>query len=222
MRYALHAYGGERSVGEAVLDKRARIEICGGIAAGKTSLAKRLCSTNNFVLIQESYRGVPFWERFYKEPSKYALEKNLGFMLSHADLIPEQSPAHVVCDFAMFQDIAYARLGPSKDLDYISELYRRLVSRMGRPNLIINVGCSIKSQLERILARGRSVERAISGEYLKSLNDSINDQLAILAADHSIHILHVDTDVIDCRVQSLAYEQLESDVSSTVSIIISS
>lgn len=88
-----------------------RIEICGGIATGKTSLAGRLMQHGSFRLVWEKYREVPFWEKFYAAPAKFALEKNISFLLFHSDAIREAMKSDsrdIVCDFAMFQDLAYA------------------------------------------------------------------------------------------------------------------
>lgn len=60
-----------------------RIEICGGIASGKTTLAKLLEENGIGKAIYENFEKNPFWEAFYKNPSKYAFETEIAFTLQH-------------------------------------------------------------------------------------------------------------------------------------------
>ena len=46
-----------------------RIEICGGIATGKTSLARSLAHHGPYQLVEERFREIPFWEKFYTAPN---------------------------------------------------------------------------------------------------------------------------------------------------------
>src|SRR4051794_9728373 len=64
-----------------------RIEICGGIATGKSSLARCLTYDGTYQLVEERFREVPFWEKFYAAPDQYAFEKNVSFLLFHTDSI---------------------------------------------------------------------------------------------------------------------------------------
>lgn len=45
-----------------------RIEICGGIGAGKTTVANVLSARLTCPLVSETYRSTPFWEPFFKNP----------------------------------------------------------------------------------------------------------------------------------------------------------
>src|SRR3712207_5553053 len=95
----------------------ARIEIAGGIGAGKTTLARVLAESAAARLVQEDVHDVPFFVKFYAAPQVYGFEKNVSFLLSHADLIREasvRSAQLVVCDFALFQDLAYTDIACSQ------------------------------------------------------------------------------------------------------------
>lgn len=176
-----------------------RIEICGGIAAGKTSLARSLAHDGAGRLIEERFREVPFWEKFYAAPQVYAFEKNVSFLLFHADsirdvvLADDQRPA--ICDFALFQDLAYASMGAaSADLHIIRPIYDKLIERIGFPSLIVKLNCAPETQLERIRRRGRSQEKAIDKSYLIELNAKIEDDLAALVKQQKIAVMEIDTD----------------------------
>jgi deoxyadenosine/deoxycytidine kinase len=179
-----------------------RIEICGGIASGKTSLARSLTHDGTGRLVEERFRDVPFWEKFCDAPEVYAFDKNVSFLLFHADsirdimLADDQRP--IICDFAMFQDLAYASLGmASADLQIIRPIYDKLIERIGFPSLIVRLKCSVETQLERIRRRGRPQERTIEESYLFELSDKIEEDLAKLKKQQQIAVVEIDTDEID-------------------------
>jgi deoxyadenosine/deoxycytidine kinase len=179
-----------------------RIEICGGIATGKTALASCLIQYGSFCLVQEKYREIPFWEKFYSSPEDYAFEKNISFLLFHGDAIRsaiQPGSRDIVCDFAMFQDLAYAGLstGGEGDLKIIQALYDRLMDRIGFPSVIVRLKCAPATQLERIHRRGRNAERAIEQGYLVRLADKIDENLARLTQQRDIPVVDIDTDRCD-------------------------
>jgi deoxyadenosine/deoxycytidine kinase len=196
-----------------------RIEVCGGIATGKTSLAEHLAKHEGYKLIKETYRGVPFWEKFYQAPSRYSLEKNFSFLLAHADAIPDSSemPSEgVICDFAMFQDLAYANLGPEGELPAIIQLYDRITTRMVPPALVVYLKCATHTQLKRIALRGRGVESTIDERYLENLNSKIESGLTFLRRNSNVKIFEIDTDQVDFRLNNLECEKLRSRLSALV------
>jgi deoxyguanosine kinase len=190
-----------------------RIEVCGGIATGKSTLATRIAEGCQVRLIKESYRNIPYWTKFYSDTRGYALEKNLGFLLSHADAIPEtsdQHAGHVVCDYAMFQDLAYAELGPPEDLSTLRWLYERLTRRLGPPAIIINLTCSTATQIERILRRGRRAERTIPESYLNELRSRIDSALRDVVKLTGAELIECDTDEMNFASDLAACEAVRS------------
>ncbi len=186
-----------------------RIEICGGIATGKTALAGRLMHHGSFRLVWEKYREIPFWEKFYAAPTKFGLEKNISFLLFHSDAIREAMKSDsrdIVCDFAMFQDLAYAGLtaGEEKDFEIVQTLYERLARRIGLPDIIIRLKCAPATQLDRIQRRGRAPERRIPESYLLQLRDKIDENLDRLTKQHNIRVVDIDTDQCDFVTNSEA------------------
>jgi deoxyadenosine/deoxycytidine kinase len=195
-----------------------RIEVAGGIATGKTSFANYLAEHGHFALVKESYRGVPFWNRFYRDPRHYALEKNLSFLLAHADLIPDCSSSRnvTVCDFAMFQDMAYASLAPQEDLPLLEKVYERLVARMKEPALIVHLECSVESQVSRIQLRRREVEQSISADYLSNLNRHITIQLKHIQTTLGVPVIKIDTESLDFRRKNPACDDCCSEVTASL------
>ena len=57
-----------------------RIEICGGIASGKTTLASLMKKLKVEVLF-EDFKTNPFWKAFYVYPGKYIFETEINTQL---------------------------------------------------------------------------------------------------------------------------------------------
>lgn len=197
-----------------------RIEICGGIATGKTSLARCLTHNDVNLLVEEKFREIPFWEKFYKAPDTYAFEKNISFLLYHADSVREAMRLNdsrlAVCDFAVFQDRAYASLSKATtEVQIIQSIYDELTKRIGLPDLIVQLKCSPQTQLRRIRRRGRGPEQSITEDYLIALNTKIGLELAELHKRHSIAVIEVDTDRTDF-VNNQEAMKIASEVTSQI------
>jgi deoxyadenosine/deoxycytidine kinase len=103
-----------------------------------------------------------------------------------------------ICDFAMFQDMAYASLGQaSADLHIVRPIYDKLMKRINFPSLIIKLRCTPETQLERIRRRGRAPEKTITVDYLIALSHKIDEDLAALRKSQDIAIMEIDTDETD-------------------------
>jgi deoxyadenosine/deoxycytidine kinase len=159
--------------------RQGRIEICGGIAAGKTTLARTLAALADVPVVLERFEQNPFWKLFYERPAVFVHEKNISFLAQHTGHIKEVGEyAPLVCDYAVFQDLAYASL--LKDpvhTDVMGAVYRHLYGQLPRPALIVHLTCDPQVQLARIASRGRPQEASIGIDYLAALNEAIVKQL---------------------------------------------
>src|ERR687893_97259 len=93
-----------------------RLEIIGGIGAGKTTLARVLAGAWGTQVVHEDVLNVPFFSKFYAAPQVYGFEKNISFLPLNADLIrnaASNSEGLIICDFALFQDLSYTDVGCS-------------------------------------------------------------------------------------------------------------
>lgn len=160
--------------------KNFRVEICGGIASGKTTLSYLLKSTYIYPLI-EDFKKSPFWEAFYTNPGKYIFETEVSFILLHYHQIKkaiEQKHTNLVCDFSFLLDLAYAKIGLSgSKLKAFECVLNELCDDLPIPVLYIYLECNAETQLKRINRRKRPEESLITADFLKSLNDALNREV---------------------------------------------
>lgn len=171
-----------------------RIEICGGIASGKTSFTT-LLSSREFDGVYESFTTNPFWESFYSDPGSYVFETEITFTLQHYHQIKKQSfgGKPIVCDYSFLLDIAYAEMGlRGSQLAAFMTVYQEINKELMPPALVIHLQCDPEIELTRIRARGRDVEKNISIDFLKSLNDAVSVQVD--KAKGHVTILTIDSE----------------------------
>ena len=146
------------------------------------------------MLVEERFRDNPYWRRFYDSPSTWVEEKNFTFLVQHTASIKERlAAACLVCDFAVFQDLAYARLVQADGhLDVMQRLYGHLYPPLGRPAMVVYLTCPPEVALARIQARGRPEESVITLEYLAALNQSIEASFKD-APEAPVHVIAMDT-----------------------------
>lgn len=171
-----------------------RIEICGSIASGKTSIA-RILEPGRLGVCLENFQANPFWKSFYAEPGKHIFETEVTFLLQHYHNIKTYRDSHkkFVCDFSPTLDMAYARIGLNgSKLGTFERVHKEVVAEVGWPDLLIHLVCGVDALLERISARGRDVERNIGREFLYTLDNAIRSEVEI--AGRNTRVLMLDTE----------------------------
>lgn len=175
-----------------------RIEICGCIAAGKTTLCQTLAQ-KKLLPIFEKFQENPFWKDFYQDPSRYAFETEVTFLLQHYHAIKKQPPSNKhVFDFSLLQDIAYADInltGERKKL--FTNLVENIIEEIKSPDLLIYITCPPEIALKRIQQRNRDEENTISLTYLEELNYSLEQR--VISATYASYVLRIDSVSFDFR-----------------------
>jgi deoxyguanosine kinase len=171
-----------------------RIEVCGGIASGKTTLATILVKEPNAVGLFENFQANPFLKAFYADPVAHAFETEVTFLLQHFHQIKTQTTPNkmVVCDFSMILDRAYVDVtlsGSSRDA--FLAVFNEIMRRLPQPSLIIHLQCTAEEELSRIRRRARPVENSIEIEYLKQINKAVN--LHAMRVWGDVEVLTVDS-----------------------------
>jgi deoxyadenosine/deoxycytidine kinase len=175
----------------------ARIEICGGIASGKTTLAA-LMPRAGYNAVFENFQSNPFIENFYSDPDFYGFETEVCFLLQHYSQIKTKAlSSHItVCDYSLYLDLAYAHVTlSSSHLSTFSAVYSATMKDIGQPALLVHLRCGAKTEMERIRHRCRPMEQSISLEYLESINNSLG--VYVEQARQQTKVIELDSEKLD-------------------------
>lgn len=158
-----------------------RIEICGGIAAGKTTLAHAVEEYDpRFTAVFEDFSSNTLLTDFYADISRYAYETEISFLLQHMHQIKatQVNCSEIVCDFSIEQDYAYALSNlEMAGQPSFGEVYKETVRQIKLPDLIVLLECPPHILLQRIHTRGRRDEAAIDAAYLESAIQSLKNHV---------------------------------------------
>lgn len=170
-----------------------RIEICGGIASGKTTFANLLPKVG-FIAVLEDFKHNPFWKAFYQDPLDTAFETELTFFLQHYHEIKKNTAqgSLIACDHSLLLDLAYSRVTlKDKRLAIFQEVFNEVWNQLGPPDLLVYLRCDPETELQRIRHRARKVEVAINLSYLSDLNDSL--EAVVSEYSSGLRVLEIDS-----------------------------
>ncbi|MCM1218961.1 MAG: deoxynucleoside kinase [Lachnospiraceae bacterium] len=176
------------------MDKR--IEICGAIASGKTTLTKAFSSiTDNLVF--EDFSKVSFLDDFYKSPSQYAFETEIAFTLQHYFQLKQASSNHELCvaDFSLIGDYAFAQANLSEqEFNIYKQIFNLIIDKIGKPQKLVFLKSASQILTRRILDRGRVNEKTISTDYLNKFEEKLVQ--AIQAVYINVPVVFINTNEI--------------------------
>jgi len=156
------------------------IVVEGPIGAGKTAISEALSKEMSARLVREEVEENPFLVRFYKDQRAFAFQAQLYFLLSRyrqqQELVQQDLFRRVtVSDYLFAKDRLFAYLTLDEDeLKLYERMHGLLNERTPKPDLVIYLQASVETLLDRIRARGRPYERAISREYLEDVVRAYN------------------------------------------------
>ena len=186
-----------------------QLEICGNIASGKTTLCQGF-STKGYIPILEDFQKNPFFRDFYDDPIEYSFETEITFLLQHYHSIKKQKDtALLVCDYSLLLDVAYADVNLVGDRHKIFlEIVKELQKEIGLPSQLIYLVCPEEILLQRIIARARDAETAITIDYLKSLSRALS--LRVDEISCKIPVTTIDSNALDFRAGIEGIKELEA------------
>jgi len=157
------------------------VEVCGGIASGKTTFASLMTRIYLFPIF-EDFKKSPFWEAFYRNPGKYIFETEVSFILLHYHQIKKALEStksnKLICDFSFLLDLAYAKIGlTGTELKAFESVLDEIRRDFLKPSLIVYLICDAKTELERIRRRARAEENSINLGFLGSLNKALHKEV---------------------------------------------
>jgi deoxyadenosine/deoxycytidine kinase len=199
-----------------------RVEVCGSIASGKTTLAAATAGLG-LSTSHERFQDNPFFAKFYSDRNAYAFETEITFLLQHYSQMHEATGASIaVADFSLALDLAYAEvtLEAADRLAFVSIL-RRALEKLGPPALIVRLDCDSGVELERIRARARKEEEAITLDYLDSIDTAIDAALA----SHwfaAVPVVRIDSHAMDFRTGAAGRAAVLQQVADALRVAVAS
>lgn len=174
-----------------------RVEICGGIAAGKTTLAQ-LLAEYGIPAEFERFEQNPFWSSFYANPRRYAFETEVTFLLQHYSQMRDAHDRNqtFVYDTSFVQDWAYARANLIGDmLQTFLVVHEYTMRQLPEPLLVIHLNCDPAIELRRVRERRRPQETSIQCDYLDHLNEQIRTRVSEVAG--TVPVVEIDSGAND-------------------------
>ena len=185
------------------------IVIEGPIGVGKTSLAQKLAEEFGAATMLEKPAENPFLEKFYRNPSQYALPAQLHFLMQRAQQVQEFRQDDLfhgthIGDFMVDKDRLFAEITLNRDeLALYEQIYRHLTMDAPKPDLVIYLQAPIPTLRARINQRGIVYEQQIRDDYLQRLSDSYTrffynyDESALLTVNtQSVDLIHNEDDYL--------------------------
>ncbi len=150
----------------------------GPIGVGKTSLARRLCTSLNAEAVLEQAAENPFLERFYRNPRAGALPTQLYFLFQRAQQLTALKQQDLfapvrVADYLLEKDRLFARVTlDDAEFSLYEQVYAKLDIQPPKPDLVVYLQAPVDVLLERIGKRGIDYEQHIERQYLERLNEA--------------------------------------------------
>jgi deoxyadenosine/deoxycytidine kinase len=161
------------------LSKKYRhIVIEGPIGVGKTSLAQLIAQRFQAELLLEKPEDNPFLDKFYQDPSRYALPTQLFFLFQRIRQLRDLTQQDffenmVVSDFLLEKDCMFANLTLDEDeFKLYQQIYQHQSPQTSSPDLVIYLQASPQALIERVHKRATAGEANITEAYLSKLSDA--------------------------------------------------
>jgi len=156
------------------------VAIEGVIGVGKTSLCHLMAKEMSGQEVKEKHEENPFLEDFYENPQRYAFQTQMFFLLSRyrqQQDMKQQDLFHsvLVSDYIFAKDRIFASL-TLDEREFL--LYDRVATLLEKdilkPDLVVYLQSNTQRLMANIRKRGRSYEKKISEDYIRSLVEAYN------------------------------------------------
>ena len=152
--------------------------VSGNIAAGKTSLTRKLGERLEWETAYESVDDNPYLADFYADMRSWAFYLQIFFLGHRAQqhMALAQSEASAMIDRSIYEDAeifarAALELGTVTDRDYSTyrQLFDLVVGLLPTPDLLIYLKAPVPELMRRIRTRRRDMEGEVTEDYLALL-----------------------------------------------------
>ncbi len=156
------------------------LAIEGVIGVGKTSLSHLLAKNMSGQVVLEKHEENPFLVDFYDNPQRYAFQTQMFFLLSRyrqQQDLKQQDLFHsvLVSDYLFAKDRIFASLTLDEREFMLYDRVATLLERdIPKPDLVVYLQSNTQRLMSNIRKRGRSYEKSISEDYIRSLVEAYN------------------------------------------------
>ena len=171
-----------------------RIEICGAIASGKTTLANAFLKAG-YNIEFEDFSKISMLDDFYADPLSVSFETEISFTLQHYYQIKKalRTGEYVICDFSSVDDYAFAlAILNEKEMGIYNRIFAYVIEQIGKPQKLIRLYASENELLSRIKKRGRENEQSISKSSLLRFEESLSIAIEQFYAD--VPLIKINTE----------------------------
>ncbi|MDH3944502.1 MAG: deoxynucleoside kinase [Anaerolineae bacterium] len=163
------------------------ILVAGNIGAGKTSLTERLGERLGWRTGYESVADNPYLSDFYADMSEWSFHLQVFFLGHRAEqhLMAAEASESAIMDRSIYEDfhifsraLRASEQMNDRDYDAYRRVYELVTQRLPAPDLLLYLRAPVEVLMERIQARGREMEKGITGEYLGLLDSYYRDWVA--------------------------------------------
>ena len=195
-----------------------RIEVCGNIGSGKTTLAQLISNKLGYSSVLENFNNNPFLSIFYSNPPAYAMETEITFLLQHYNAIKVEllENTSFVCDNSLLQDKSFADVTLSDvQRKVFMSVFDYIKTEIRVPDIQIYVKCPVDVVMKRIRARNRDVEKGISEDYLSLLQSAIEKNVDSIGCETKLIVIDSDRFdyATDCEHKDQVIEKIKHEIS---------
>jgi deoxyadenosine/deoxycytidine kinase len=163
------------------------VAVAGNIGVGKSTLVEKICQYLEWDPFYEPVAENPYLADFYQDMPAWSFHSQV-FFLTHRLRAHHQLARHpnsVLQDRSVYEDAEIFAQNLylqghilERDFQTYRELYQTVIEFLPPPDLVIYLRATVETLIGRIARRGREYERAISRDYLDSLNQLYEDWIA--------------------------------------------
>ena len=171
-----------------------RIEICGAIASGKTTLAKTFLKQKHNIEF-EDFTKITMLDEFYSDPLSVSFETEISFTLQHYYQIKKglRTGKSIICDFSSVDDYAFAlAILNEKEMKIYNQIFDYIIEQIGKPQKLIRLYASADELISRIKKRGRENEQSIDKFSLLKFEEDLS--IAIERFYGEVPLLKINTE----------------------------
>lgn len=171
-----------------------RIEICGAIASGKTTLTNAYLKFGKNTEF-EDFSRISMLDDFYSDPLSVSFETEISFTLQHYYQIKKalRTGECTICDFSSVDDYAFAlAILNEKEMEIYNQIFSYIIGQIGKPQKLIHLYASTDELILRIKKRGRENEQCINKSSLLEFEKSLS--IAIDQFYYDVPLVKINTE----------------------------